>query len=450
MKIPQAAPSFETLIDELSKNNRLSYIVKHSEISEEHNKYQHWDELRRRPVGSVCSHREKWAALKIRRRSAYRKIPLYDMKQEPFNYYITDVVQELLHKIDSGAGGVIGISDSVTNSQARDRYVINSLIEEAITSSQMEGAVSTREVARDMIKSGRKPRDRSEQMILNNFSTMKEIIALKDQDLTPELVFSIHECVTRNTLDKPDAAGRLRTRDEKISIVDQEGTVYHLPPPADELSDRMQRMCDFANGKTPERFVHPAIRAIILHFWLAYDHPFYDGNGRTARALFYWAMLRHGYWIFEYISISRILVQSPSKYARSFLFSESDDNDLNYFIIYQTEVINKAIIGLHEYIERKNQELQDAVANLRYLKQLNYRQQAVVIHAMSHPYQEYSIESHRLSHGTAYATARSDLLELDRLGLLKSYKRGKAIFFEPGAQMEVKLTAGWNGNLVRL
>jgi len=442
MKIPQSAPSFEKLIDELSENNRLPVIFENPEIADDTNRYMHWDDLRRRPADSKYSNRERWLALKLKRRSAYRKIPLFDLKQNPFQYYITDSVQELLHHIDSGGGGVIGLPDRVTNSPARDRYVINSLIEEAITSSQLEGAVSTREVARDMIKSGRKPRDRSEQMILNNFQTMKEIIAIKERDLTQELVFSIHEYVTRNTLDKPDAVGRFRTKDEKISVVDQEGIVYHVPPPADELSERVQRMCDFANGKTPDRFVHPVIRAIILHFWLAYDHPFYDGNGRTARALFYWAMLKNGYWLFEYISISSILVKSPSKYARSFLLSETDDNDLNYFIIHQTEVINKAIVRLHEYIEQKNHELHDAGINLRYLKQLNYRQQAVVIHAIHHPHQEYSIASHRRSHNTAYATARSDLLELERLGLLKSYKRGKAMIFEPGDQIEERLKKG--------
>lgn len=61
----------------------------------------------------------------------------------------------------------------------------------------------------------------------------------------------------------------------------------------------MTAMCAFPNGHLPDTFIHPAIRAIILHFWLGYDHPFVDGNGRTARALFYWAMLRQNYSLFE-------------------------------------------------------------------------------------------------------------------------------------------------------
>jgi Fic family protein len=189
---------------------------------------------------------EWWASLKLKRKASYRRIPLLDTSGRPFRYYITDNVQELLHDIDSGAGGLIGIPDPITNPQTRDRYVVSSLIVEATASSQLEGAVATREAAKEMIKSGRKPRDRSEQMILNNFFTMKHIMEIKDQELTPKLVFDIHRHVTQDALDKPDAAGRFRTAEEEIRVTDAEGVVYHDPPAADELNARMAKMYAFA------------------------------------------------------------------------------------------------------------------------------------------------------------------------------------------------------------
>jgi Fic family protein len=388
----------------------------------------------------------------MRRRAAYRPLPLRDKEDRPFRYFLTDGVQELLHEIDSGAGGFIGMPGPIANPETRDRYVVSSVIEEAITSSQLEGAVSTREVAKEMIKSGRKPHDRSEQMILNNFRTMQQIRELKDRRLTPGLVFEIHRLVTEDTLDKPGTAGRFRTAEERVRVTDPDGAIHHDPPSAGELGARMQGMCDFANRKTPKTFVHPVIRAIVLHFWLAYDHPFYDGNGRTARALFYWSMLRSGFWLFEYVSISRILVQAPSRYARSFLYTETDDNDLNYFVIYQAEVIHRAIKDLHAYIERKQQEVHDVEARLRYMKQLNHRQQALVMHALRHPAQEYTIASHRLSQDIAYGTARSDLLDLAALGLLERRQRGKAMVFEARAQLEARLqdlSKGASGTAVK-
>jgi Fic family protein len=144
-------------------------------------------------------------------------------------------------------------------------------------------------------------------MILNNFLTMQRIRELRKQPLTPQLVLDLHRLVTEGTLDDPADAGRLRPAGKEVVVDDLYGTVLHVPPPAEELPQRLEALCLFANGKTPQVFIHPVLRAITLHFWLAYDHPFCDGNGRTARALFYWAMLHQGYWLFEFISISSVI-----------------------------------------------------------------------------------------------------------------------------------------------
>lgn len=440
MKLPQMPPDFEGLLKQAFKTRRIEHVLRLADLIQPEERYLHWDKLRRRPARKGFSHEEWWLALKLKRKAAYKEVPLLDKEGTPFRYYTTDLVQELLHEIDSGAGGFIGIPDPITNAQTRDRYVISSLIEEAITSSQLEGAVATREVAKEMIKSGRKPRDNSEQMILNNFMTMRHIIEMKEDPLTPDLILLIHRLVTENTLDKPGASGRLRDSDELVKVVDKiEGTVFHDPPPATELDARIQQMCDFANGKTPKTFMHPATRAIILHFWLAFDHPFYDGNGRTARALFYWAMLRSGYWLFQYISISSILVKAPTKYEKSFLYSETDDNDLNYFIIYQAKVINRAIKELHAYIDRKRKEVKNVEAKLRFIRELNHRQQALIMHALRHPLHEYTVESHRTSHGLAYGTARSDLLDLLGKGLLTRKNRGRTMVFSAVNDLAGKL-----------
>jgi len=177
-------------------------------------------------------------------------------------------------------------------------------------------------------------------------------------------------------------------------------------------------MCAFANSQPSSPFVPPVIRAIILHFWLAYDHPFYDGNGRTARALFYWSMLHHNFWLFEFISISSIILQARAKYERAFLHTESDENDLNYFILHQADVIRRAVAALHDYLGKKQQEAQATASRLRSLRQFNHRQQALLMHALRHAGAEYSIESHRASHAVAYTTARADLLGLEKAGLL--------------------------------
>jgi Fic family protein len=162
-----------------------------------------------------------------------------------------------------------------------------------------------------------------------------------------------------------------------------------------------------------------------------------DGNGRTARALFYWSMLRSGYWLFEFISISNILRKAPIKYGRSFLYTETDDNDLTYFIVSQTKVMRQAIHGLHAYINRKTAEVREMESHIRALDLFNHRQVELIGHALKHPFQQYSIASHQKSNNVVYQTARTDLLALSKRGLLDWKKRSRQmVFVAPGDLVE--------------
>jgi Fic family protein len=123
-----------------------------------------------------------------------------------------DEIFRLTEEISRRASGMIAVPEPVTNPATRDRYVVNSLIEEAITSSQLEGASTSRRVAKEMIRSGRNPKDRSERMILNNYNGMLRVGELRDKDLTPDLVCELHRIITEGTLDDPAAAGQVQSQ----------------------------------------------------------------------------------------------------------------------------------------------------------------------------------------------------------------------------------------------
>ncbi len=434
MRIPDKAPTLKKLGEMGLAFWKVAGLLPNIPDS-----YRHWDELKHHAPPSGLSREEWWMGLKYERSLKMKTVALKDKEGENFRFNVPDKIAALLHKIDLGAGGRIGMPEPFTNPETRDQYLIRSLMDEAITSSQLEGAVTTREVAKDMLRSGRKPKDKSEKMILNNYRTMRRIREIKGWSLTPELVLEIHQMVTYGTLDNPDAAGRLRKADELITVEDEEGEIIHLPPHADRLEANMKEMCDFANSETTEPFIHPAIRAIILHFWLAYDHPFVDGNGRTARALFYWAMLHSDYWLFEFISISDVLKRAPAKYYRAFLHTETDGNDLTYFLLHQSDVIRKAIDSLHDYISRKTRETRESQDILRDMRHLNHRQQALIGHSLRHPGTVYTIEGHQRSHDSAYNTARTDLLKLADEGLFLKGKNGKKMVFHASKNLEESL-----------
>ena len=440
MKIPRTPPDGMNLwFDVESDPNKLAIMYRQVTSPLVKGRYVHWDKLRRMPPPEGLDHRMWWAALKMQRRAGAETIGLRDQAENPFSYTLPDPLPEQLHHADSGARGYIGTLESIPNRQTRDHYVVRSLMEEAITSSMLEGASTTREVAKKMIREGRTPRDRSERMIFNNYRTMERIREIADQELSRELICEIQRIVTESTLDNPAGAGRFRLEHENVIIGDEQGEVFHTPPPSRTLDERMDQLCDFANARTPAEFVHPMIRSMILHFWLAYDHPFVDGNGRAARALFYWSMLRHGYWLFEFVTISRTILQSPVQYGRAFLHTETDDNDLTYFLLYHAEVIRRAVDELHVYIDRKSKQVRQAESDLRGLRGLNFRQRSLVSHALKHPGETYTIEGHKTSHVTVHQTARTDLLDLVAQGYFSKEKMGRVWQFRAVSDLEDRL-----------
>ena len=427
MKPPLAPKPIDKLLAE--HGDRLPAVLDKGFRPTVKGRYLHWDRLRQLDPPDDLSHEEWWLGVKLSRRGQSRSLPLRDTGGRPFFFMLPDRVQEALHRIDSQLRGRIGVSEQVANPDARDRFIIDSLIEEAITSSQLEGASTTRAAAKNMLRAGRRPRDRSERMIFNNYRAMEAVRGIRSEPLTLAEVLSLHATLTSDTLDDPEAAGRIqRPRDERVRVIDQrDQRVLHTPPPAEALPDRLDGMIRFANREAGDDggFLHPVIRAVVLHFWLAWEHPFEDGNGRTARALFYWSMLHHDYRIFEFISISRQLVEAPTRYARAFLHTETDGNDLTYFIVHQIEVILRALDALDAHIERKVAETREVERVLKRATDLNHRQLALLAHAIRHPDAAYTIREHRTSHAVAYATARADLLRLAALGLLDRRQIGK-------------------------
>ena len=438
MKFPKKPPPLERFFRDPSR--MFPAMDKAGEEAARRDRYLHWDELRHREPPEGLSVEDWWFGLKMRRVAQRQHIPLADRKGNLFSFWLSPRMFERLHDIDLRCGGSVDGPEPVTNPDTRDRYYVSSLVEEAITSSQLEGAAVTRSIAKEMLRSGRRPTDIGEQMILNNFLTMRQISKWKDEDLTPELVMEMHRMITSETLEDRSHEGRLRKPDEPVRVEDdQTGEVFHVPPPAEELIARLEAMCDFANDTKMEGYLHPVIRSIILHFWLAYDHPFVDGNGRTARAIFYWSMLRHKFWLFEFISISQTILESPTKYYRAFLYTETDDNDLNYFLLHQLEVIAKAISQLHEYIRQKADELAKMQTLLHNRSGFNHRQLALLRHALKYPAVSFTVASHQNSHNVVAQTSRNDLDELSGNGLLLKVKIGKAFRYRPVENLSEKL-----------
>lgn len=146
-------------------------------------------------------------------------------------------------------------------------------------------------------------------------------------------------------------------------------------------------------------------------------HPFADGNGRTARALFYSYMLKQGYWLIEYLSISRVIAKSKKSYEKAYLYVECDKMDLGYFIIYNLKVLEQSFKQLQDYIKKKQKEKQSANAFLK-LGNLNERQAQILRIFAESPKEVLTIKDLQVKFLISPTTAKTDVIGLLERGLL--------------------------------
>lgn len=399
---------------ELLLNPDLSPVF--SKIERE---YLYWDKVKYLAPAGIQP-KMLWQAVKMQRFGNARELVFGKYR---FRFTVTSFMQELLHEFDMNFGGYLG-PESIIPEANQHVFLISSLMEEAIASSQMEGASTTRRVAKDMLRKQLKPKDKSQQMIVNNYSTIKYLIEHKSEKFSVDKILEIHRYITSRTLDNPEDEGRFRSDDSICVMNGMTGDVAHTPPSFSEVPELIRLLCGFADQENHENFIHPIIKGIIIHFLLAYIHPFVDGNGRTARSLVYWYLLQKGYWITEYLSISRIIYKNKNQYEKAFLYTEHDGLDLSYFIYYNLVTMKKAYIELKEYLGRKIRQ-QNSLLQFRKVEGINERQAQILSWFIDTPSSVFTAGELAVRFAVSSKTARSDLNWLVERGYLNEISLNK-------------------------
>lgn len=392
---------------------KMNNPVVMSAVQEINQKYLYWSDVKYKQVGNLTD-KELWAAVRVSRFGQYA----YTWPQHNICVPVTNHMQEMCHYFDMNFGGVWG-TDSIIPKDGKERFLASSVMEEAIASSQIEGAATTRKEAKDMLRRNISPKNRAEQMIHNNYEAIRFISDNKDAALSSDFIRRLHEIMTENTLDNPSDAGQFRANDDIVVKNGIDGEVVHTPPTYSEIPAFIDTLCAFANTeKSSGKFLHPIIKAITIHFLLAYYHPFTDGNGRTARALFYWYMLKSGYWLTEYLSISRIISRSKPSYEKAYLYAENDMNDIGYFITYNLRVLKLSFDELKKYIETKITQKQQSFDILS-IGGINYRQATILSMFRDNPTLALSVNDLVAKFDVSKPTIHADLVPLLERELLK-------------------------------
>lgn len=398
-------------------------------LTEDERAYRHWDKVRyRKPLPAGLTAREWWCALKVLRAATAQPLPLKTVGGWPVHVTSPIGLGDRLRRL----GARLSSPGTRTASGAGEAAFRSGLFRESLSSSLIEGAATDRREALQLLTAARPPRDLGERMVLNNYRALRRVAEVARLPMTPARLREFQALLTDGTLRDAGQVGRFRTAADRIVLRKGDEVVF-TPPSAEGLPGRMAALCDFANGDEGLGAPwDPVLRAILLHYWLAYEHPFADGNGRTARALFHWSMLRSGHAEVARFSLSSAILADLGAYHRAFQDAESDAGDATYFVLNQVEMLERAL-GIDETAGGSDipgfvEETRESGGPLP--RGLNGRQRALMAELRRDPHLVHTLPGYRDLHGVTHMTAWRDLEGLRRRRLLAvGPRQGRAVTY---------------------
>lgn len=354
-----------------------------------------------------------WPELKIKIQS-FRKmgaIPFYlQSLDKNFWYFPSDSIQKKIHQIEFE--GNLLFEQIKNHGTFREEFLINAKVEEAITSAIYEGANSTRSKARALTASEKVPKTKDEWMLINNFEALKWIKKNSNHQVDINLILQIHNIVTKNTLEEDDANFYGKFRNDTVHVGNHEGVNFNLI----EAS-----LLEAINLTTEHpRFIHALIKGILFHYFIAYIHPFFDGNGRTARSLFYFKAIKNNLAFVELLSVSATLKEYGKKYEKSFDLVFEHDLDMTYFIDVCLDSLLKALINAKRKVEYLFK-----IVTLKDSYHLNSQQITLLQKMALNKFRPINIEDYAKSIKKSREIARQELKDLSDKKLLIEKKQGK-------------------------
>lgn len=365
---------------------------------------------------------EIWPLIKEFRNTHGVNTPLKDQQTNSFWFYFPQSTMKHLELIDRTA------TDNIfqhAQKSVQSSVIVDALIDEAFNSSVIEGAFSTKRRTKEMVEKKVKPSNKSEYMIINNFKALDFILHNLSSPLDEEMILSIYRILTENALDEDCEVEKYRNDLVFVCDVNSTQPIYTAPPHT-QVQSLMDALVEFI--RTPDD-LHPVIKSCIIHFYFVYIHPFFDGNGRTARAISYMYLLQKGYDFFKFFSISSVVREQKTKYYKAIKDTEDFESDLSYFINFYIEMILDSILRI---MDKFNQEYGYKLV-LAYLNQagiiLSPRQRKAINTFMKADKNYTTIDEYSKRLKVTYETARSDLSQLSELGLFKKSKISRRFIY---------------------
>jgi len=357
---------------------------------------------------------EFWPEELAYRQERATNLPLhsFDGKQYMFN---------MTEKFVASADRIAALARDDEETRTLQMVTDDSMIEEAFYSSAIEGAYSTRERARAVIASKKYPEDKNEQMIYNNYYALQFALANLDEPFTHELIQQICEILTGGVISED---GPRDYRDDIVYVMSATGETAYTAPDPKFVKPMMEELLAYLN----EPMIHPVEKAVITHIYFVIVHPFFDGNGRTARALTYMVLLKSAYDFFRYAPISGILASQRGKYYKAIRAAQDRANgyDLTYFAEYYADLLAQTLDEVHNNLNAAKAltritSVPELATNSRLIRGAQWLMDEGITIVTAGQWKE--------QFGVSFETARSDLMALESVGFVRKEIRGRKMYF---------------------
>ena len=337
---------------------------------------------------------------------------------------LTDVGNQQLLYINSMVTDPSAAMKSLMRYYGKDDYSLTAIEDEIVSTLSIEQIDTSRESVRNVL-SGFAPQNEAE----NRIAGMKkgfEFIADKNNRITAETVRYLYEIMINPFLE--DEKDRLSAnqlyRTGAVHIVNQTRNVnVHDGMAHNKLSYHMDELFAFIQTQDSMNDLH---KAAAIHYYFAYLHPYFDGNGRMARMIHLWYLLQQGYSASLFLPFSSIIQKTKQDYYKAFDYTEknvliSGRLDITPFLSYFADVVYHKM-GDYSLQNNTVDAFQQLLANGKITQKENELFQFVL---SRYGMGEFSTKQLEKDFGNcAYATIRSFVLKLTKEGILEQHPYG--------------------------
>ena len=357
---------------------------------------------------------------------------------EDFSAFL-QTLEELYYKtlplLDFDGNNVVFIENHAAVSQSAVKlllqsqdghYGIKAAEDEIVATSAIESIDFSRDSVRNILK-GMAPKDEQENRILGIKHGL-EFIADTTNKITEENLYKLYMMTVGDFLTDDDklSEGNFYRHDTVYVVSDR---VEHSGLDHKKVPEFMKLLMDFVNAKDD---VNDLIKAAIIHFYIAFVHPYFDGNGRMARLVHLWFLIQKGYRYALFIPFSSQIEKSRKAYYDAYTAIEENKKfsgkiDVTPFILYFiNNVYNKMNEGT-TMVETLT-AYDDAVKEGRITEKETKLWKFVL---SFYGTAEFSTKQLEKDFGdAAYATIRGFVLKFKNLGLLSSVKYGPRVKYK--------------------